>query len=42
MLPKSVSSYLEDESSDYDRVKEVKAFNETKGGVKGLVDSGVI
>ena len=28
--------------SDYDRVKEVKEFDETKAGVKGLVDSGVV
>ena len=25
----------------YDRAKEVKEFDETKAGVKGLVDSGV-
>lgn len=29
-------------SSDYDRAKEVKEFDETKGGVKGLVDSGMV
>ncbi|XP_065623704.1 1-aminocyclopropane-1-carboxylate oxidase homolog 1 [Quercus suber] len=28
--------------SDYDRAKEVKEFDETKAGVKGLVDSGVV
>lgn len=26
----------------YDRAKEVKEFDETKGGVKGLVDSGIV
>ncbi|XP_048425739.1 1-aminocyclopropane-1-carboxylate oxidase homolog 1-like [Pyrus x bretschneideri] len=31
---------MEDESSYYDRTKEVE-FNETKTGVKGLVDSGI-
>ncbi|XP_077223504.1 1-aminocyclopropane-1-carboxylate oxidase homolog 1-like [Tasmannia lanceolata] len=29
-------------SPDYDRLKDLKAFDETKGGVKGLVDAGVI
>ena len=28
--------------SDYDRAKEMKEFDETKAGVKGLVDSGVV
>ncbi|XP_068325409.1 1-aminocyclopropane-1-carboxylate oxidase homolog 1-like [Pyrus communis] len=32
---------MEDESSYYDRTKEVKVFDETKAGVKGLVDSGI-
>lgn len=27
---------------NYDRVKEVKQFDETKSGVKGLVDSGIV
>ncbi|KAF5207328.1 1-aminocyclopropane-1-carboxylate oxidase-like protein [Thalictrum thalictroides] len=27
---------------DYDRTKEIKEFDETKAGVKGLVDSGVV
>ncbi|XP_059632374.1 1-aminocyclopropane-1-carboxylate oxidase homolog 1-like [Cornus florida] len=27
---------------DYDRVKEVKAFDDTKAGVKGLVDAGTM
>ncbi|XP_031262488.1 1-aminocyclopropane-1-carboxylate oxidase homolog 1-like [Pistacia vera] len=35
------NSVLEDCSS-YDKAKEVKEFDETKAGVKGLVDSGVI
>ncbi|KAL9358746.1 hypothetical protein Peur_046869 [Populus x canadensis] len=41
MPPNAVSSFLEDGSSSYDKAKEVRAFNETKAGVKGLVDSGV-
>ena len=28
-------------SSNYDRMKELKAFDESKAGVKGLVDAGV-
>ncbi|KAI7982477.1 hypothetical protein LOK49_LG15G00629 [Camellia lanceoleosa] len=28
--------------SDYDRAKEVKEFDETKAGVKGLLDAGVV
>lgn len=28
--------------SDYDRVKEVKEFDNTKSGVKGLLDSGLV
>ncbi|KAF9588895.1 hypothetical protein IFM89_016858 [Coptis chinensis] len=28
-------------TSNYDRLKELKAFDETKAGVKGLVDNGV-
>ncbi|KAK4373529.1 hypothetical protein RND71_008913 [Anisodus tanguticus] len=27
---------------DYDRVKELKAFDDTKAGVKGLVDAGIV
>ena len=34
------NSINEDEESNYDRGKEVKAFEETKACVKGLVDSG--
>ncbi|TYI46743.1 hypothetical protein E1A91_D13G125500v1 [Gossypium mustelinum] len=35
MLPKT-------EHEDYDREKEVKAFDDTKAGVQGLVDVGVV
>lgn len=28
--------------SDYDREKEIKAFDESKSGVKGLVDAGIL
>ncbi|KAF9605149.1 hypothetical protein IFM89_014140 [Coptis chinensis] len=35
-VPSSISS-----ESDYNRVEELKAFDETKAGVKGLVDSGL-
>ncbi|WMV47974.1 hypothetical protein MTR67_041359 [Solanum verrucosum] len=27
---------------DYDRSKEIKAFDDTKAGVKGLVDAGIV
>ena len=27
---------------DYDREKELKAFDDTKAGVKGLVDTGIV
>ncbi|KAL5732297.1 hypothetical protein ACHQM5_004938 [Ranunculus cassubicifolius] len=37
----SVAKSLTAPSSDYDRQKEIKLFDETKAGVKGLVDSGV-
>ena len=30
-----------DMAAEYDRASEVKAFDETKAGVKGLVDAGV-
>ncbi|KAG2727995.1 hypothetical protein I3843_01G179800 [Carya illinoinensis] len=33
---------VRDEVADYDRASELKAFDDTKGGVKGLVDAGVI
>ncbi|XP_031279192.1 1-aminocyclopropane-1-carboxylate oxidase homolog 1-like [Pistacia vera] len=29
-------------SSDYDRAKELKSFDDTKAGVKGLVDAGIV
>lgn len=32
---------MKDVPSSYDRAKEVKDFDETKAGVKGLIDSGV-
>lgn len=32
---------LVESSEEYDRIKELKAFEETKAGVKGLVDSGI-
>ncbi|XP_044481562.1 1-aminocyclopropane-1-carboxylate oxidase homolog 1-like [Mangifera indica] len=30
------------EASDYDRAEELKSFDATKAGVKGLVDSGIV
>ncbi|KAG4139812.1 hypothetical protein ERO13_D07G217600v2 [Gossypium hirsutum] len=33
---------ISEEDSSYDRAKEVKDFDETKAGVKGLVDSGAV
>ncbi|XP_022719115.1 1-aminocyclopropane-1-carboxylate oxidase homolog 1-like isoform X1 [Durio zibethinus] len=33
---------LPTEEHDYDRAKELKAFDDTKAGVKGLVDAGVV
>ncbi|KAK6937816.1 Non-hem dioxygenase N-terminal domain [Dillenia turbinata] len=36
-----VEGHLIRPETDYDRAKEVKEFDNTKGGVKGLVDSGV-
>ncbi|KAJ6861553.1 hypothetical protein NC651_037582 [Populus alba x Populus x berolinensis] len=38
---KAASSIPEYDDSNYNRAKEFKAFEETKAGVKGLVDSGV-
>ncbi|XP_026382706.1 1-aminocyclopropane-1-carboxylate oxidase homolog 1-like [Papaver somniferum] len=32
---------IRSESNNYDRMKELKAFDETKAGVKGLVDAGI-
>ncbi|XVF42349.1 hypothetical protein PTKIN_Ptkin01aG0354600 [Pterospermum kingtungense] len=41
-----MDSYLQKvlprEEQDYDRAKELKAFDDTKAGVKGLVDAGVV
>jgi len=37
----AINYILEDNTSNYDRAKEVKEFEEIKAGVKGLVDSGV-
>ncbi|KAF9605605.1 hypothetical protein IFM89_017948 [Coptis chinensis] len=36
VVPSSIST-----EADYNRVEELKAFDETKAGVKGLVDSGL-
>ncbi|EOY20344.1 Oxoglutarate/iron-dependent dioxygenase - like 10 [Theobroma cacao] len=36
-----VDIQADDSKSNYDREKEVKAFDESKAGVKGLVDAGV-
>ncbi|KAI3849850.1 hypothetical protein MKW98_026764 [Papaver atlanticum] len=33
---------LKEEESCYDRMKELKAFDDTKAGVKGLADSGLL
>ncbi|KAL8497585.1 hypothetical protein ACS0TY_021067 [Phlomoides rotata] len=32
---------LKESSEEYERIKELKAFEETKAGVKGLVDWGI-
>ncbi|CAK7346433.1 unnamed protein product [Dovyalis caffra] len=40
LLSVATGSIPQDESN-YDKAKEVKAFDETRAGVKGLVDSGV-
>lgn len=37
----SVAGEFTDQSNSYDRLKEVKQFDESKLGVKGLVDSGL-
>ncbi|KAI3960136.1 hypothetical protein MKW98_016860 [Papaver atlanticum] len=36
-----VASNGDNENNNYDRMKELKAFDETKLGVKGLVDAGI-
>ncbi|XP_059632378.1 1-aminocyclopropane-1-carboxylate oxidase homolog 1-like [Cornus florida] len=33
---------LAETAMDYDRAKELKAFDDTKAGVKGLVDAGIV
>ncbi|KAI3469741.1 hypothetical protein Pfo_026404 [Paulownia fortunei] len=38
----SLKESLPGSAEDCDRVKELKAFEETKAGVKGLVDSGIL
>ena len=38
---KAASSIPEYDDSNYNRAKKLKAFKETKAGVKELVDSGV-
>ncbi|KAJ4722654.1 1-aminocyclopropane-1-carboxylate oxidase [Melia azedarach] len=38
----SVSKPSSQTLPDYDRAEEVKAFDETKAGVKGLVDAGIV
>ncbi|XP_059310148.1 1-aminocyclopropane-1-carboxylate oxidase homolog 12-like [Lycium ferocissimum] len=43
-IKKYTTSKIKDEeeaTSDYDRLLELKAFDDTKAGVKGLVDAGV-
>ncbi|KAJ4969526.1 hypothetical protein NE237_016227 [Protea cynaroides] len=42
MVVVSGSEEVSGRSSIYDRTKELKDFDETKAGVKGLVDSGVV
>ncbi|KAK7318928.1 hypothetical protein RJT34_03636 [Clitoria ternatea] len=41
MVATDTSELEKDDESTYDRVAEVKAFDETKLGVKGLLDSGI-
>ncbi|KAJ6861551.1 1-aminocyclopropane-1-carboxylate oxidase [Populus alba x Populus x berolinensis] len=42
MASNAASSFDPEDGSSYDTANEVKAFDETKAGVKGLADSGVI
>ncbi|KAI5559504.1 hypothetical protein POPTR_017G135800v4 [Populus trichocarpa] len=42
MASNAASSFDPEDGSNYDNANEVKAFDETKAGVKGLADSGVI
>ncbi|KAK6138739.1 hypothetical protein DH2020_027515 [Rehmannia glutinosa] len=37
----SLKQSLPKSTQDYDRIKELKSFEETKAGVKGLIDSGI-
>ncbi|XWS42548.1 hypothetical protein CRYUN_Cryun16bG0023800 [Craigia yunnanensis] len=37
-----LQNVLPTQEHDYDRAKELKAFDDTKAGVKGLVDGGVV
>lgn len=37
----SLSGLSPDTSAGYDRTKDLKAFYDTKAGVKGLVDAGI-
>jgi hypothetical protein len=45
-MRKMVNTHLQQNSVqdvlDYDREKELKAFDDTKAGVKGLVDNGIV
>ncbi|KAL2463648.1 2-oxoglutarate (2OG) and Fe(II)-dependent oxygenase superfamily protein [Forsythia ovata] len=38
----SIKESITESAKNYDRVKELKAFEDTKAGVKGLVDSGIV
>ncbi|XP_022719849.1 1-aminocyclopropane-1-carboxylate oxidase homolog 1-like [Durio zibethinus] len=40
-MDSNMQKVLPTEEEDYDRAKELKAFDDTKAGVKGLVDAGV-
>jgi hypothetical protein len=42
MASNAASSFDPEDGSNYDNANEVKAFDETKAGVKGLADSGMI
>lgn len=41
-LMDSTRKFTSNQPSNYDRVKEVEEFDETKSGVKGLLDSGIV
>ncbi|MCE3052038.1 hypothetical protein HAX54_051444 [Datura stramonium] len=38
----STKEFRAELTTDYDRLKEIKAFDDTKSGVKALVDSGIV